>query len=431
LLLELMVLAYTPYARCLLRLLALETGHMEEAHNNMLLEDSKTTTSTMMLSTPAKNVRVKNVKDARKLQRVLDQITVVTSREELVNEAPGVSWCTNFQNYPSGSFDDIPLSTTPVDVFSLYGDRVFSVKSDIDDPFWEGIINYFSGIIEYHTNTTLMPLGDLSLTLDHYQDITAWGGDFTLILPFNRSDPVDLELEIECNSGTITLPVESAKVDDNECLEGHVDDGIDGCTFFFGFRIFDDVVSSIKLKSRNDKQYDDKTFTLHHVCASVPGWTVSCEQEKINCDFSALTPNAFDNQALLDSCGISANATYATYDGDRINVFDSSNILSQDDDPDLGSPNRKCSPAGPGKGRGGNPNAAFPNCEPLGNLLILQNHNITDRPNDSPERGCITFDFVNRDTSYEQEPVLIKDFGLLDIEEGAGIYVRMKKKKPS
>jgi hypothetical protein len=152
---------------------------------------------------------------------------------------------------------------------------------------------------------------------------------------------------------------------------------------------------------------------------------VSPCEPKINCDFSALTPNAFDAQVLSDTCG----GMFVFGTGD-VNVFDSSNILSVDDDPDLGSPNRKCNPKGPGRGRGGNPGAAFPNCKPLNNLLILQNPTITDRPNDDPNGGCFAFDFTEL---FDLSNVLVSidDIGLLDIEEGATITVRIliQKKK--
>jgi hypothetical protein len=59
------------------------------------------------------------------------------------------------------------------------------------------------------------------------------------------------------------------------------------------------------------------------------------------------------------------------------------------------------------------------NCEPLGNLLIIQNENkpvIT--PDDSSFGGCIIFTFAY--------PVAVINFGLLDPEEIANITVRTK-----
>jgi hypothetical protein len=67
-----------------------------------------------------------------------------------------------------------------------------------------------------------------------------------------------------------------------------------------------------------------------------------------------------------------SNALIAT----GINVFDSSNVQGGGErtgDFDLGSPNSLCRPSGPGIGDGGGPNSRFPNCDPQGNMLILQN----------------------------------------------------------
>jgi hypothetical protein len=120
-----------------------------------------------------------------------------------------------------------------------------------------------------------------------------------------------------------------------------------------------------------------------------------------------------------------------------INVFDSSAILSKypRDDPDLGSPNRACGPILPGgrrglgRGRGGKPSTSadnasnpFRNCNELGNLLIIQNEDIeaSEKANDSAHGGCMSFKFYAH--------VNLKDFGLLDIEEGATITVRTSNK---
>ena len=102
-----------------------------------------------------------------------------------------------------------------------------------------------------------------------------------------------------------------------------------------------------------------------------------------------------------------------------ITVFDSSVIASDSprDDPDLGTPNRLCPGGGPGLGDGGGPGEPFPNCEPLGNLLIIQDPRRPPSPaNDSPFGGCFTFEFVN--------PVDMENLGLLDLEEtGVSITV--------
>jgi len=62
-------------------------------------------------------------------------------------------------------------------------------------------------------------------------------------------------------------------------------------------------------------------------------------------------------------------------------------------DPGLGSPNEYCTPSGPGKSLEGGPLGAGPNCDPMGNSLIIQNsdESITI-PDDSVDGGSILFD---------------------------------------
>jgi hypothetical protein len=139
----------------------------------------------------------------------------------------------------------------------------------------------------------------------------------------------------------------------------------------------------------------------------VPTPTI-CKDEDlvpINCDFSTLKAGLFvDLVSLQQSCKFTASTP-----GGSLSIFDTSNITGQgpEFDPDLGSPNRAC--GGPGVGAGGLPGAAFPNCEPQGNALIIQNPNVTDRPDDSGFGGCIVIDFMD-------ETKLI-NMKLLDAEE--------------
>jgi hypothetical protein len=83
---------------------------------------------------------------------------------------------------------------------------------------------------------------------------------------------------------------------------------------------------------------------------------------------------------------------------------------------------------GPGRGEGGKPfikvngqtvDNPYKNCEPLGNLLIIQNGDtrVEEKANDSPFGGCMEFDFNGL-------RVTLTDFGLLDLEEVAEITVR-------
>jgi hypothetical protein len=127
--------------------------------------------------------------------------------------------------------------------------------------------------------------------------------------------------------------------------------------------------------------------------------------------------NEAQMQQILLDCGISS--VYAKKDDEprNVNVFDSENILGNDD-ADLGSPNVDCPNPGPGIGDGGGQTADFPNCEPQGNLLIIQNNAFGEgTPNDSPKGGCMYIVFAKEVTLY--------DMGLMDMEELLTIKVRV------
>jgi hypothetical protein len=98
----------------------------------------------------------------------------------------------------------------------------------------------------------------------------------------------------------------------------------------------------------------------------------------------------------------------------------STSRAGQSNDPDLGSPNIMCDPSGPGLGKGGEPCGAGPNCNPLGNVLIIQNEDpkITI-PDDNVNGGTIIFDF-NGEAEY------VGDIGLLDIDRETSITVVWK-----
>ena len=102
----------------------------------------------------------------------------------------------------------------------------------------------------------------------------------------------------------------------------------------------------------------------------------------------------------------------------EINVFNSSSITGGD--TDLGSPNEGCTPSGPGVGAGGNPLSDFPNCEPQGNLLIVQEMNngvlvAEDNPDDERQGGCIIFTF--------EDPFELVNMGIMDIDEDEGANI--------
>jgi hypothetical protein len=137
----------------------------------------------------------------------------------------------------------------------------------------------------------------------------------------------------------------------------------------------------------------------------------------VQCDFNTLAVGVpltdFDQVAALEiDCLLSVTITN-TIRNNVGNIFDSSKVLGDSPafDTDLASPNRNCPGGGPGRGSGGKPGAPFPNCEPLGNLLIIQNEDKDpSEPNDSRFGGCFVFQFV--------QPVNLLNFGIVDVDEG-------------
>jgi len=97
-------------------------------------------------------------------------------------------------------------------------------------------------------------------------------------------------------------------------------------------------------------------------------------------------------------------------------LFDTANPGTQRlGDPDLGSPNEKCTPSGPGVGVGGEPGMPGENCVPQGNVLIIQESN-TEVPDDNVDGGTIIFNFVIKaETVYE--------IGLMDVDYETDIEV--------
>jgi hypothetical protein len=115
---------------------------------------------------------------------------------------------------------------------------------------------------------------------------------------------------------------------------------------------------------------------------------------------------------------LSAAGGYST----RPRVFDTANTGNNDidGDSDLGSPNKRCKPAGPGVGKGGEPDEKGANCTPLCNVLIVQERNQNmDIPDDNVSGGSIIFDF-------EPEAQFVSKIGLLDVDYKTSISVLYK-----
>jgi hypothetical protein len=62
----------------------------------------------------------------------------------------------------------------------------------------------------------------------------------------------------------------------------------------------------------------------------------------------------------------------------------------------LGSPNQECSPSGPGEGRSGAPGEFGENCEPQGNVLIIQNNDDDEMPDPNDGGGVINIGLSSR-----------------------------------
>lgn len=90
-------------------------------------------------------------------------------------------------------------------------------------------------------------------------------------------------------------------------------------------------------------------------------------------------------------------------------IFDTNNpaVDKNNGDYDLGSPNENCGGGGTGIGSAGKPGQPGENCEPLGNVLIIQEGD-KDTPDDDADGGVFIFLFDN--------PVELKSIGLLDMD---------------
>ena len=99
-------------------------------------------------------------------------------------------------------------------------------------------------------------------------------------------------------------------------------------------------------------------------------------------------------------------------------LFDTANPGSEEagGDADLGAPNEACTPSGPGIGEGGAPGTEGENCEPLGNVVIIQEKDV-DVPDDNKNGGLLTLDFPIPGGQY------VYEIGLLDIDYATSVVV--------
>jgi len=100
-------------------------------------------------------------------------------------------------------------------------------------------------------------------------------------------------------------------------------------------------------------------------------------------------------------------------------LFDTANPGTvESGDPDLGSPNEKCTNKGLGVGSGGEPGAPGENCSPLGYALIVQEKNDNmSVPDDNAKGGILFFKLTKQRGTY------VKDIQLLDIAHNGSMVV--------
>lgn len=128
--------------------------------------------------------------------------------------------------------------------------------------------------------------------------------------------------------------------------------------------------------------YDDPALTTHSpFCLQISAIEIlptdetsprTCNPVPINFDYSANGVPLQGGTYVSDqwaALGMSLSTTGGLANENRPRLFNTSDVGN---DPDLGAPNKWCTPPGPGKGSGGEPGGAGPNCDPLGNVLIVQ-----------------------------------------------------------
>ena len=138
------------------------------------------------------------------------------------------------------------------------------------------------------------------------------------------------------------------------------------------------------------------------------------------CDFASLEPAVFlsdpgQAERLLVDCGVNVTAVNKNGTSENVNVLNSSIVFN---DPDLASPHESC--GGLGEGAGGQNGSKYENCEPQGNLLIIQKTNTPSSvPDDKKNGGCMIFTFA--------EPVQTVNMGILDADETITVTVSERK----
>jgi len=127
----------------------------------------------------------------------------------------------------------------------------------------------------------------------------------------------------------------------------------------------------------------------------------------VNLDFEGLQAGQYITSELKQKFGVTIKAWSgkgAITPGGAARVLDTANNPAGSDNKAL-SPNTGC--GGMGNGAGGSPTSRFANCEPLGNILVVQ-YTGYDAPRSNYDRSYISFTFdeaVNLRTAVFAESI--------------------------
>ena len=137
-------------------------------------------------------------------------------------------------------------------------------------------------------------------------------------------------------------------------------------------------------------------------------------------DFGNIPAGTYIGSQYQDPYGLLLSSTGGL--GDIPRLFDTANPGTvKYGDLDLGAPNESCPYPGPRWGEGGKKGAPGENGEPLGNVLIIQEDNeYPDIPDDNVDGGTITFDFSGNEAKF------VAKMGLLDVDYKTTIKVVYK-----
>jgi hypothetical protein len=146
-------------------------------------------------------------------------------------------------------------------------------------------------------------------------------------------------------------------------------------------------------------------------------------------DGTLLLPGDYISDQFEPFYGLTFSATGPGALGEFPRLLDCANPSTEVDgtscgDRDLGAPNEKCPGGGPGEGKGGEPGPKgdnpYKNCQPQGNVLIIQEDNEDNEcagiPDDNQDGGEITLNF-------SPMAEVVYTIGLMDIDYATSIVV--------